>query len=299
MHPGNLRQKNPCPKNNRVAFPLTFFAVLYAAYAFLSPAHAQPPMPNPATLSATTVVIAVRQDVLPYVAGEGKSGLEIDLVNAVFAETSYRPRFVQMPRVRMIQTFNAQGVDGVLTSNTALEGRGCITNWYIRHQNVGVTLAERALEIDALSDVADLSIITFDGATRFLGPEFADQARRSPRYIESSDQNIHVSLLYFGYFDAAIGDEWILKLAQVNQKKKTGQFRPLTIHRVLPTTLYAARFHDQALCDAFDKGLAIIRENGRYDTIARTHFDRISAQIAIYENEVASASGETTRTLRR
>lgn len=234
-----------------------------------------------------SIPVAIRQDVLPYVANEGKSGLEIDLVDAIFAQTPYAPDYIQLPRMRMIQTFNARGVEGIITSNTALAGKGCITDWYIKHQNVGVTLAERALAINSLSDVANLSIITFDGATRFLGPQFAQQAKNSPRYIESPDQNIHVSLVYFGYFDAAIGDEWILKLAQVNQKRKTGAFQPLTVHRILPTTYYSARFHQQAVCDAFDKGLATIRESGRYDEIVRDHFDRISAQIEVYENEIA------------
>lgn len=236
-----------------------------------------------------SIPIAIRHDVQPYVSEEGNGGLELDLVKAIFAQMPYEPEFVQLPRVRMIQTFNAHSVDGVLTSNVTLDGEGCLTDWYIQHQNVGVTLADREIPLQSLTDVSDLSIITFDGATRFLGPEFASEAQKSPRYIESSDQNIHVSLLYLGYFDAAIGDEWILKLAQVNQKEKTGVYQPLTIHRILPTTLYAARFHDPEVCSAFNAGLKTVRESGQYDEIVRRHFDRISAKIAVYENELASA----------
>ncbi len=239
------------------------------------------------------VDIAIRYDVRPYVARQGTGGMEIDIVKAVFAETTYAPVFVQMPRVRMIQSFNAMAMEGMLTSNVTVSGEGCLTNWYIQHQNVGFTLTSKNVAFNSLSDVAKHSIITFDGATRFLGTAFANAASMSPRYVESSDQNTHVSLLYAGYFDAAIGDEWILRLAQVNQRETSGDYQPLTIHRILPVTNYGARFHDQSVCDAFNVGLDTIRSNGVYNMIVRSHLDRISAQITIYDTELAET--ESTR----
>lgn len=244
--------------------------------------------------SQEIVDVAIRYDVRPYVAREGTSGMEIDIVKAVFAETGYQPNFVQMPRVRMIQSFNAKAMDGVLTSNVAVAGEGCLTNWYIQHQNVGFTLTSKNMAFNNLTDVAEHSIITFDGATRFLGDAFASAASMSPRYVESSDQNTHVSLLYAGYFDAAIGDEWILRLAQVNQRETTGDYQPLTIHRILPVTNYGARFHDQAVCDAFNIGLDTIRSNGVYNMIVRSHLDQISAQITIYDTELAEAENNSS-----
>lgn len=241
------------------------------------------------TAAQEQVDIAIRYDVRPYVANQGTGGMEIDIVKAVFAEMDYLPNFVQMPRVRMIQSFNAKAMDGVLTSNVAVAGEGCLTKWYVQHQNVSFTLTSRNMEFDSLSDVANHSIITFDGATRFLGDAFARAASLSPRYVESSDQNTHVSLLYAGYFDAAIGDEWILRLAQVDQRQSSGEYQPLTLHRILPVTNYGARFHDQRVCDAFNIGLDTIRGNGVYNMIVRSHLDRISAQITIYDTELAEA----------
>lgn len=246
------------------------------------------------TSAQEQIDIAIRYDVLPYVASDGSGGMEIDLVKAIFAETKYQPNFVQMPRVRMIQSFNAKAMDGVLTSNVAVSGEGCLTKWYIQHQNVGFTLTSKNMAFNSLTDVAGHSIITFDGATRFLGNDFASAASMSPRYVESSDQNTHVSLLYAGYFDAAIGDEWILRLAQVNQRKNSGEYQPLTIHRILPVTNYGARFHDQDVCDAFNIGLDTIRSNGIYNMIARSHLDQISAQITIYDTELAEAENNSS-----
>ncbi len=269
-----------------------FFATMVSSFT----AHAQDGKTESATIgieNSQSIVIAMRHDVHPYVVNSGTSGLEVDIVNAVFTHTKYTPSLVQLPRVRMIQSFNSGNFDGILTSNVSLNGEGCITDWYIKHQNVGVTLSQREIAVEDITDIAKLSIITFDGATRFLGPKFAAETRKSPRYVESSDQNVHIALLYNGYFDAAIGDEWILKLAQVNQKKKSGTFRPLTIHRVLPTTFYAARFQEQTICNAFNAGLNKIRKSGLYDRIARGHYDEISAQISTYENEVASAEEPT------
>lgn len=234
------------------------------------------------------VPIAVRNDVLPYVTDNATAGLEIEIINAVFKDTPYAPQFIQLPRMRMIQMFTSGKIEGVLTQNNTLPGKGCITDWYIKHQNVGMTLSNRNIKLGGLQDISNLSIITFDGARKFIGPQFASEARKSPRYIESSDQNIHVSLLYLGYFDLAVGDEWILKLAQLSQKHKSDNFQPLTIHRILPSTLYAARFHEQKVCEAFNASLIRLRESGQYQAVIDRHFNGISAQISIYENEIAS-----------
>lgn len=268
-------------------------AVCLFLSAEVAPSHALQQRADESITSSkkiTPVSVAIRQDVQPYVTDEGAGGFEIDLVKAIFSETKYTPEFVQLPRVRMIQTFNSQGIDGLLTSNVTLKGQGCLTDWYIEHKNVGVTLAARKIAINRLPDIADMSIITFDGARSFLGPTFVAETKKSQRYIESPDQKIHVSLVYFGYFDVAIGDEWILKMAQIDHKRKSGTYKPLTIHRILPATLYGARFRDQAICDAFNKGLATIRANRRYDVIVSEHFDRITAHIADYEKELVSAS---------
>lgn len=234
------------------------------------------------------ISIAARNDVLPYVTDNATNGLEIEIINTVFADTPYTPQFIQFPRMRMIQMFASKNIEGVLTQNNGLQGKGCITDWYIKHQNVGMTRSNRDIKLDGLQNISNLSIITFDGAREFIGPNFASEARKSPRYIESSDQNIHVSLLYLGYFDLAIGDEWILKLAQLNQKHKSDNFQPLTTHRILPSTLYAARFHEQKVCEAFNASLARLRESGQYQAIVDRHFNEISAQISVYENEMAS-----------
>ncbi len=293
MNTGTLSLLKPS-LHSRWPFRLALLSLsaLWVASIGLTPSHARLPLANQTAIDnpdENRVSVAVRHDVLPYVTGDGTGGLEIELVKAIFNETIYSPEFKQLHRVRMIRLFENNSVDGLLTSNVTLNGEGCLTDWYIKHQNVGVTLAAREMKINQLTDIGNLSIITFDGAIRFLGPKFAVEAKNSPRYMESSDQNSHISLLYLGYFEAAIGDEWILKLAQVNKKRKSGDFQPLAVHRILPTTLYAARFHKQAVCDAFNEGLTALRTSGRYDAIINSHFGRITAQIEDYEKEIASA----------
>jgi len=267
---------------------ITLAALLFSLIGFTANSKQENPQTRADEGGRIPIPIAARNDVLPYVTDGATAGLEIEIINAVFTGTPYRPQFIQLPRMRMIQMFASNNIEGVLTQNNSLQGKGCITDWYIKHQNVGMTLSNRNITLDGLQDISKLSIITFDGAREFIGPNFASEARKSPRYIESSDQNIHVSLLYLGYFDLAIGDEWILKLAQLNQKHKSDNFQPLTTHRILPSTLYAARFHEQKVCEAFNTSLAQLRESGQYQAIIDRHFNEISAQISVYENEMAS-----------
>jgi polar amino acid transport system substrate-binding protein len=223
--------------------------------------------------------IAIRRDVAPYVTDNANAGLEIEILDAIFNQTNYQAKFVQLPRIRMVQMFGAKQVEGVVTQNIDVSGDGCITDWYISHRNVGLSEASRNISFKTLDDMGNMSVISFSGAKQYLGPEFADQAQRSPRYIESSDQKMHISLLYFGYFDAAIGDEWILKLAQANIAEETGTYKDLRIHPVMPQTNYAARFRSDVICRAFNDGLATIRKNGTYEKLLKRFLAKIENQL--------------------
>lgn len=226
------------------------------------------------------VHMAIRQDIPPYVTDMATGGLEVEILNAVFDEIDYPVTFIQLPRIRMIQMFAAQRVDGVATQNIDVPAGGCVTDWYISHQNIGLSETSRQISFNTLSDMGNLSVISFDGAKQYLGPEFALQAKRSPRYIESSDQKMHISLLYFGYFDAAIGDEWILKLSQARIAEETGKYKELTTHYVMPATFYAARFQRDDICQEFNRGLATIRKNGIYQKIHQRYRTDIANRLA-------------------
>lgn len=223
--------------------------------------------PSATAQDNTTIRIATREYLPPYVEMGATSGIEIDLIKAVFAETPYRAVFVQQPRVRMIAAYDDSRVDGILTQNINASNAGCATDWYISHQNVAKTLASRELEVTDLADLQDYAVLSFSGATRYIGSAFRDAIKGAKRYTESGDQGTHISLLYKGRFDVIVGDRWILSLAQKRYFDQTGDYQDLTTHAILPPTYYVARFHDPKICDAFNGALRSLRNSGKYAEI--------------------------------
>ncbi|TNE62058.1 MAG: transporter substrate-binding domain-containing protein [Alphaproteobacteria bacterium] len=212
--------------------------------------------------AAPHVRLAVREFLPPYVYENAETGIEIDLVRAIFREAGLQVDFVQLPRIRMIQTFDDGRVDGVLTQNVSASTEGCATVPYITHRNVAFTLKERRLPLDTLTDLEKYAVVSFSGATRYLGRDFADAVTTSPRYTESGDQGTHIALLYKQRFDVVVGDEWILRLAQRRHFERTGEYMELDSHAIMPASHYVARFRDQNLCDAFNKAYLTLDTSG-------------------------------------
>jgi len=236
--------------------------VLFAAICLPPSVTAQSPSLHPKLIE-----IATRENLPPYVVGGAAHGIEIDLVRAIFDYSDYEPVFIQQPRVRMITAFESGQMNGILTQHVLASDIGCSTDWYIAHQNVALTLASRNLTIEGLDDLKGLSVLSFSGATRYLGPEFQEAVTQTKRYTESGDQSKHIQLLYKGRFDTVVGDRWILALAQKSHFTETGEYLELKRHPIMKPSLYVARFHDQKICDAFNLGLRRLRADGTYAEI--------------------------------
>ena len=228
------------------------------------------------TQAEDTLKIATRHDLPPYVYEHARYGIEIDLIKKIAKKAGLKVEFVQMPRIRMIQSFDAKQMDGILTQNPKASKVGCATEWYLKHQNFAFTLNGRDMNIEGLDDLKSIRLVSFDGATQYLGSQYRNIVLQNPKYTEAADQSTHIALLYKGRFDAVVGDEWILKLAQRKYYENTGNYKKMQQHEILPASYYIARFHDQAVCDAFNGALKNIREDGTYRQIVSTYYDTIS-----------------------
>ncbi len=182
----------------------------------------------------------------------------------------------------MIQSFDRGEVQGILTQNVTVSDIGCATDWYLKHQNVGFTLAEENIQLSTLQDLQKFSVLSFDGARKYLGEAFRMAVDNNPRYKEYINQAAHIELVYLKRFNVIIGDEWILRLAQRNHFDKTGKYKRMTAHYIMPPSLYSARFQDQTICDAFNKSLSKIRNSGNYEQIVSAYHQRIMIAATVF-----------------
>ncbi|WP_020399160.1 substrate-binding periplasmic protein [Kordiimonas gwangyangensis] len=240
---------------------------------------------QPENESVKTLRLATREFIPPYVYENADSGIEVDLVTAIFRDMPFDVEFVQLPRIRMISSFEDNQLDGILTQNVTASTTGCPTEWYIEHQNVGLSVKGRGVQINSLDDLKNYAVISFSGATRYLGEDFRNAVRGAKRYTESGDQGAHISLLYKGRFDVVVGDNWIMRLAQKRYFDATGERMDLVTHPIMPPSQYVARFHDQSVCDAFNTALKNLHENGTYAEIWAGYRARIYVEAGLDSNQ--------------
>lgn len=231
--------------------------------------------PTHALYGQDPIRLATRKDIPPYIMNNASTGIEIDLISAIFKEAGIPIEFVQMPRVRMIQMFDDGQIDGALTQNPNSSKSGCATNWYLTHHNLGFSLKKRNLTITSLADLQKYSVLSFDGARQYLGPQFEQAVQKNDLYVEAADQSVHIELLYKKRFDIVVGEAWVLRLIQQKQVEETGLYHELETHTIMPPTLYSARFKNTALCTAFNEALTTITLKGKYDHIISHYRQKI------------------------
>jgi len=215
--------------------------------------------------------VAARPNLPPYIIDGATGGIEVDLVKAVFKEAGKSIAFVQMDRVAMISQFEEEKLDGTLTQSPTATSHGCLTDWYMVHQNVGFSIRKKNIALTQLKDLANFAVVSFDNAKIFLGKSFADSVKNNQRYQEIAPQSRHINLLYDGKVDVIVGDEWIIRDIQRRFFETTGAYQELEVHQIMPPSLYSARFQKQETCDAFNAALSTLRLNGTYDAIVEAY----------------------------
>ena len=98
------------------------------------------------------ILLATRPTIPPYVYGRAETGIEIDLLNAIFNEMGQKIKYVQLPRVRMVQSFNRGEMQGVLTQNISVSNAGCAADWYLKAKNVGFSLNENNTKLNITNE---------------------------------------------------------------------------------------------------------------------------------------------------
>jgi polar amino acid transport system substrate-binding protein len=229
----------------------------------------------PITADDSVLKLATRPNLPPYIQKAATSGIEIHLVKAIFQNTHQKIDFVQMDRIQMIQRFESGEMDGVLTQNTNTTSVGCLTDWYLLHQNVAFSIRSKNLSLKSLADLQNYNVVSFHNATVFLGDAYRNAVADSPLYREISPQQKHISLLYNGEADVVVGDEWIIRHIQRRYFEKTDTYKELQVHQIMPPTLYGVRFQKQKTCDIFNQGLQTIRRSGLYEQIVDSYHQGI------------------------
>ncbi|HYD79374.1 MAG TPA: transporter substrate-binding domain-containing protein [Paucimonas sp.] len=214
----------------------------------------------------------------PYVIKDGAeaSGFEYDIVKAALAAKGHtiKPVFVAMGAIPKM--LKEQQADGAQRGNPDLkeaDGFFYAEEPAVTYQDVAITLKKNNIAINSAADLKDKSITTFQGASNFLGPQFAAAVKGNQNYVETSDEKRRVMQLYANGVQVYVGDINVYKYYKAAASGvDTGQ--EVVIHKIFGQSAQQFNnpvFRDKQIRDDFNAGLKQIKSNGQYKQIVKKY----------------------------
>jgi polar amino acid transport system substrate-binding protein len=221
-----------------------------------------------ATVHSREVTLVAGLSLPPYIIQESNSGMEYEIIKEVLAKNNDTLVLKYVPFVRIAVDYKKH--DGAVTINESSGVTGNYSDVVITYKNYAISLKDKNIQINGMSDLSDKRIIAFQNATKYLGSEFNAAVSTNPGYKEQGKQILQVKMLYSGRADAIVSDINIFKYYR-KQVSDIDTSAPVSYHEIFPGTDYKVLFNDPALRDVFNKGLADLKKSGRYEAIKNSY----------------------------
>ena len=211
----------------------------------------------------------------PYFIEKGNTGIVGDLITAVFRHMpDHQPRFLfGLSTKRLWLEFKMGRIDAAPLPDS-IESAGCRTDQIFQFHNVAVTKASAKIEINKISDLAGRHIVTFQGAKKIFGVEFANLSSFKT-YIELPAQNSQAKMLILDRADVSIGDKFIFLQSLKSIKKPSVKPSEFVFHDIFPPTYRRMGFRDIEMCAPFNKALKQVHQSGEFERIYDSYLKRL------------------------
>lgn len=214
----------------------------------------------------------------PYVF-ENDTGIVVDIVRTALASSGYKIKPVYVPIGRGVKMFSDKQVDGttIIQENSGLQAY--YSDDFMQYLNRAFAIKSRNFDIHSIADLKGKSIISFQSADKSLGEEFRQIVIRNPKYKEMAQQEAQVQVLLLGRTDIAVMDENIFRYyrKKLIDEGKVDRNQEYVGFNIFPPTPYKAAFNDPQIRDAFNRGIAAMRKDGRYKAIYRKYSEQYLA----------------------
>ena len=211
----------------------------------------------------------------PYVFEDG-TGIVVDIVRTALEASGHKVTPIYLPIERAHKMFAEKQVDGTTIIQEASGVKAEYSVHFMQYHNRAFALKARNLAIRGLGDLGDKSVVAFQNANKYLGEEFGRVAAANPRYKEMAQQEAQTHMLLLGRIDVAVMDESIFRFYRTKlvAEKKAEATQEFVGHDIFPPTPYKAAFVDRKVRDDFDRAIAAMRKDGRYEAIYRKYVEQ-------------------------
>lgn len=232
-------------------------------------------------LAAEPLRVGVSFAIPPYVIQQEGRGIELDLLTEAFAGSGYEPRFIYLPLERTFRMLEEGKLDAIINVKPGMLDHAHLSQPVLSFHNRVFTLEQT--QVRTLADLKTLRVSAFQRARQILGEEFARIADQNPRYEEVARQEGQVQRLLLGRTDAVVLEQrvfyyYLAQLTQTEQDRGRYAFSQIRQRDLFKPTHYHFAFRQAAQQQWFDRQLARMKEDGRYQRIFATYDKSPSAE---------------------
>ena len=211
----------------------------------------------------------------PYVFEDG-TGIVVDIVRTALESSGHKVIPVYVPIERGFKMFADKQVDGTTIIQESSGLKAEYSDNFMQYHNGAFALKSRNLAIRGIADLRDKSIVAFQNADKYLGEDFGRAVAANPRYKEMAQQEAQTQMLLLGRIDIAVMDESIFRYYRLKliAEKKAEPAQEFVRYDIFPPTPYRAAFVDRKVRDDFNKAIAAMRKDGRYEAIYRKYTEQ-------------------------
>jgi polar amino acid transport system substrate-binding protein len=230
--------------------------------------------------SAADVRMIFGLAVPPYVIKDSNSGYELEIIREALALKGHTLKPVYAAFGATKNMLKDKAAEGAQRGNPDLpesDGYYYAAEPTVVYEDYAITLKKNNLAINNVNDLKGKSIVAYQGATTFIGPDYAAAVKGNDKYQENSNSRRVVQMTYAGGVQVAVFDINIFKYFATALKTEMDTSAEVTYHKIFPPSSVKtnnAVFLDKQLRDDFNAGLAQLKKSGRYQQIIKKYVNQ-------------------------
>ncbi|MDO6445377.1 ABC transporter substrate-binding protein [Colwellia sp. 1_MG-2023] len=212
----------------------------------------------------------------PLFSTSGSPALFKDLIDGVYRyipDKTITYRYM-LSNARLEMGLNIKSLDGAANIFSNRYIQGCITEPLFGFFDVAISKKDRAIDINDVHTLANYSVVSYQGATKLLGPEYKKAVAHASYYKEVPNPIKQAKLLSSGLVDVSIGDKYIFLHSLAIWSRGKSEASDYVFHPIFPPVASSMGFIKQEHCDEFDQALVKFKASGEYQKVYDKHLQR-------------------------
>lgn len=223
--------------------------------------------------SIEKITVAFGDALAPWVMPATNNGIILDIITEALEPAGYEIVPIYYPYLRRITEYRNGFVDVTcdMNANTMKDQNlaGFLSDDAYAYENYAFSLKEKGYKFKHLSELGNLSLLSWQGAISHLGKEYAEMATNNPFYFETDRQESQIQMLFLNRADVVQLDKQIFDYFRAKVEKKGIVDTTAKVDRfpLFGSSPNGFLFHDKKIRDTFNNQLKLLKESGRYAEI--------------------------------